>query len=137
MSNARPLQGKGLQNVCPPAPFILLFTTQVLCCPISNREGVLKGYRKIGDQPQKVLSNPPKCSIEPLKRFHRTPFWTRKWFYRTPMNAFQNDRQGSVEPFASNPPFSGYPFGTFSLIGHMRRGLHSLTTLPFFEQGIF
>ena len=51
-------------------------------------EGILKRYPEIGHRPTKVLSNPPEDSIEPL----------------------QNHRQGSIEPFASNPPFLGYPF---------------------------
>ena len=34
-------------------------------------EGVSKPYPEIGDRPKKVQSNPPKGSIEPLKRFYR------------------------------------------------------------------
>ena len=36
-------------------------------------EGILKRYPEIGDHPEKVLSNPPEGSIEPLKRLYRTP----------------------------------------------------------------
>ena len=34
--------------------------------------GSLKRYPEIGDRPEKVLSNPPKDSIEPLRRFYLT-----------------------------------------------------------------
>ena len=51
--------------------------------------------------PQEVLSNPHlaprKGSIEP------------QW------KGFQNHRQGCIKPFASNPPFSGYPLKTFPI----------------------
>ena len=54
-------------------------------------EGILKRYPEIGDRPKKVLSNPREGSIEPLKRFYRTPkgsieapfFGPQKRSYRT------------------------------------------------------
>ena len=90
-------------------------------------ERISKRYPEIGDRPKKVLSNPPKSSIEthtkvlskPLKRFYRNPkqvlskpqkgsieapFWPSKRFYRAPAKGSQNCRKGSIEPFASNPP---------------------------------
>ena len=36
-------------------------------------EGVLKRYPDIGDHPDKVLSNPPKGSIEPLQKALSNP----------------------------------------------------------------
>ena len=68
------------------------------------------GTLKSATAPKRVLSNPQEGSIEPLKRFHRTPFWAPKRFYRTLVRGLQNHGQGSIEPFASNPPFLGYPF---------------------------
>ena len=53
--------------------------------------------------------------IEPLKRLHRTPkasieapFGPRKGSIEPQRKGFQNHRKGSIEPFASTPPFSGY-----------------------------
>ena len=76
--------------------------------------GILKRHPETGDRPRKVLSNPHKSSIEPLKRY-RTPFWPPKRFYRTPVRGCSEPQKGSIEPFASNPPFSGYPFKTFPM----------------------
>ena len=66
-------------------------------------EGVLKRYPEIGDRHKKVLSNLPEGSIEPPKKV------LSKRFYRT-LEGLQNHRQGSIEPFTSNPPILGYPF---------------------------
>ena len=41
-------------------------------CARAAHRGSFKRYPEIGDRPKKVLSNPPKVSIEPLKRFYRT-----------------------------------------------------------------
>ena len=46
-------------------------------------EGIFKRFPEIGDCPKKVLSNPSEGSIEPQKRFYRTPFSAPKRFYRT------------------------------------------------------
>ena len=74
-------------------------------------EGILKRYPGIADRPEKVLSNPPEGSIEPLGRFYRIPkgsieppFGPQKGSIEPLGEGLQNHRQGSIEPFASNPP---------------------------------
>ena len=76
-------------------------------------EGIFKRYPEIGDRPKKVLSNPPGGSIEPLKWFYRTPEGSIEPPFRPQKGCIeplwevqiQNHRQGSIEPFVSNPPF--------------------------------
>ena len=55
--------------------------------------------------------------IERLKRFYRTPkgsieppFGPQKGSIEPLREGLQNHGQGSIEPFASNPPFLGCPF---------------------------
>ena len=90
-------------------------------------EGILKRYPEIGDPPKKVLSNPPEGSIKPLKKSSiEPPFGPQKGSIEPLWEGLQNHWQGSIEPFASNPPFSDYPFIKFSLFqpldGHNRQG---------------
>ena len=66
-------------------------------------EGTLKRYPEIGDRPKKAISNPPQGSFEPL-------FGPHKGSIEPLREGLQNHRQGSIEPFASNTPFLGYPF---------------------------
>ena len=80
-------------------------------------EGIWERYPIISDGPKKALSNPRKGSIELPKRFYRTPQkgpW--KGSIEPQWKGLQNHRRGSIEPFASNLPFSGYPFKIFPKI---------------------
>ena len=61
---------------------------------------------------KKVLSNPSKGSIEPLRRFYRTSIGPQKGSTEPQRKGFQNHREGSIEPFASNSPFQ-VTFETF------------------------
>ena len=77
-----------------------------------------QGWNRIQETaPKKFLSNPPEGCIEPLKRFYRTPqkgyieppFGPKKASIESWWEGRQNHRQGSIEPFASNPPLLCYP----------------------------
>ena len=98
----------------------------------NNLEGILKHYllkaaltapkklinrtlqKVLSNPPSQVLSNPWKGSIEPLKRFYRTPkgsiqppFGPWKGSIESQLKGLQNHRKGSIEPFAFSrlPPF--------------------------------
>ena len=75
----------------------------------------------------KVLSNPPKGSIEPLKRLHRTRKKgsieslkrPQKGFYRTPVNA-SSEPQGFYWTFRVEPPPIRVTLLELSLISESR-----------------
>ena len=88
--------------------------SQVQCRQLSlGTSGSGGWYPEIGDRPKKVLLNPPQKVLSNPKRFYRTSVCPRKGSIEPQWKGFQNHRKGSIEPFASNPPFSGYPFRTF------------------------
>ena len=74
--------------------------------PNQNRflEGISERYPKIGDSPKMVISNPPEGSIEPRKRFYRTPFWPPKRFYRTPVKGLSEPQKRFYRTFCIEPP---------------------------------
>ena len=76
---------------------------------------IFKRYPEIGDRPEKVLSNPPESSI-PSKGSIEPPFGPKKVL----QNPCERDsRTTDIEPFASNPPFLGYPFKTLPNLGEL------------------
>ena len=69
----------------------LLLESRSALCPLEvYLEEVSKRHPAGDDRQQKGLSNPPKDSNEPLKKFYRTP--------RGPSEPLFGPREGSIEP---------------------------------------
>ena len=66
------------------------------------QEGSIEPSRRFHRTPKKVLSNP--------KRFYRTPFWAPKSSIETLVGGTSEPQTGFHRTFRIEPPFLGYPF---------------------------
>ena len=106
-----------------------------------NLEGVFKRY------PEKGSIEPPKGSIESLKRFYRSPkgsieaqkvlsnpFRPQKGFYRTLVRGTSEPQTGFYRTFRIEPsPFLGYPFKTLPKI---RRTVLGSSCAPCYQRDL-
>ena len=87
-------------------------------------EGILKRYPEIGDCPEEGSIEPsrrfyrtPDKVLSNSNRFYRTPFWAPKRFNRTPVRGTSEPQTGFYRTFRIEPPFLGYPFKILPIIG--------------------
>ena len=97
----------------------VLSPRQLLRSPGPLVERILKRYPEIGDGPKSFYRTPPEASIEPLKRFYRTPFWVPKRFFWTLVRGTSEPQTGFYRTFRIEPPlfrlhFQNSPCGELS-----------------------